>query len=576
MIYPDGRSLGYAYDANGSRTALTATIGTTVLATSYAYDNDGRLSTVTDPDARVYGYTYDAASNRDTLAQPNGVTTTYTFDSLNRLTNLASLHGATVLQSYAYTLGATGLRTRVDEADGTAQAYGYDALYRLTTETVTGSAADYGKTFVYDPVGNRLTQVTAGAGAATVAYTYDSRDRLLTETGVTYGWDDNGNQITKSGDATYTWDFDDRLVKVTKADGTVVDHVYDVDGNRVKTTVTPSGGTAAVTNMLVDACCGLSQVVAETDGAGSVGAYYVRGGGELLGVRRGPAALQSYLADGLGSVRALTDGAGAVTDTKNYSAYGETIASSGVDAQPYGFAGEAFDSTSGLSYNRARWMDVRIGRFLGMDPLSEASPPSLSRLSNAYAYADGSPVSLSDSSGLFAEYGITVASSQILTAIELPNHLIIQAFLSIQARNTPQNVEDLATVLTSEASVGNDVERRAVGSTVVNRMIRRGKAQVRDVWSAYAHNQAPTAALRVLAQSILDLTVRDNTQGCEFYYSPRSMPKEGESTVGFSVGGGLELIPGQAVRNYVPTWVPDYDYVEIEGVREWYFKFYHR
>ncbi len=95
----------------------------------------------------------------------------------------------------------------------------------------------------------------------------------------------------------YGWDFENRLVSATMTcGGTVVAHEYDADGNRVQTSVTASGGSAATTNMLVDTVAGLSQVVAETDGSGSLTALYIRNGDELLEVMR-PAVV------GLGRIR---------------------------------------------------------------------------------------------------------------------------------------------------------------------------------------------------------------------------------------------------------------------------------
>jgi hypothetical protein len=61
------------------------------------------------------------------------------------------------------------------------------------------------------------------AGAANLAYTYDTRDRLLTAGEGPQSWDDNGNLVARSDGDAYTWDFDDRLV-LTKAVDAVVDH----------------------------------------------------------------------------------------------------------------------------------------------------------------------------------------------------------------------------------------------------------------------------------------------------------------------------------------------------------------
>src|SRR5438309_675334 len=131
------------------------------------------------------------------------------YDVNNRLLGMTTMQQAgnqapLTIASFAYTLDAEGERTQVAEADGTLRKYGYDSIARLTSETVAG-ALSYAKTFTYDAVGNRKTQVTTGTGAASDAYVYDSRDRLSSETGVTYTYDTNGNELTKSGEATYTW-----------------------------------------------------------------------------------------------------------------------------------------------------------------------------------------------------------------------------------------------------------------------------------------------------------------------------------------------------------------------------------
>ncbi|MBK5257627.1 MAG: RHS repeat-associated core domain-containing protein, partial [Vicinamibacteria bacterium] len=80
------------------------------------------------------------------------------------------------------------------------------------------------------------------------------------------------------------------------------------------------------------------------------------------------------------------------------TAFGELIAHTGTDPQPYAFAGEPYDPNTGLQYHRARWMDARGGRFLGMDPLrgNSSDPASLHR----YTYVASEPVGRIDPSGL--------------------------------------------------------------------------------------------------------------------------------------------------------------------------------
>ena len=195
-----------------------------------------------------------------------------------------------------------------------------------------------------------------GLGAGAISYGYDELDRLLTENGTTYGYDANGNLTSKSGEATYTWDFENRLVRVDKTDGTVVTHAYDADGNRVRAEVTSPGGSPAVTDFLVDPSGALSHVVAESDASGNLIAYYVRGSDDLLSVVR-LTEQRFYHADGLGSIRVLTDESGLLTDTYEYTAFGELLQHVGTDRQPYHFASEPFEPTLGFYYNRARWLD---------------------------------------------------------------------------------------------------------------------------------------------------------------------------------------------------------------------------
>ena len=409
---PGGGRLAYTYDAQGNRSSMTATLGTSTRTTTYAYDELNRLQTVTDPQGRRYTYTYDPNGNRASMTQPNGVTTIYTYNARNRLTTLTSQHGPTtqVVQQYDLTLGPAGNRTRISEHGGTVRDYTYDTLLRLTGEQVTrnGTLAD-ATTYTYDPVGNRTTQTTTGTNTGTVNYTYDERDRLLTEDTTAYTWDANGNLVSRAGDATYVWDFENRLTRVELAGGGRVAYVYDVAGNRVQTTVTPATGTPVVTHYLVDSTDALSQVVAESDGAGALGAYYVRGDGELLAVVRATHT-RFYHADATGSTRALTDEAGSVTDTYTYSAFGELLAHVGSDPQPYAFAGEPRDPNSGFAYHRARWMDPQVGRFVSSDPFAgnTSDPVSLHK----YLYANADPVNRIDPSGY-----ISISEQQISSAI---------------------------------------------------------------------------------------------------------------------------------------------------------------
>ena len=210
------------------------------------------------------------------------------------------------MQSYAYTLDPAGKRTAVAENGGTTRTYAYDSIDRLTGEAVTGSLT-YAKTFAYDPVGNRSTQTTTGTGAASVTYTYDTRDRLTQENATSYAYDPNGDLTHKAGEASYTWDFENRLLGATMNGGATVNHTYDADGNRVQTAVTPIA-TAPI------ACSGNTAVYVQQDTM-TQGSWRGAYGADGQYIAQEPAAAPSYGSVTFSSASNYT-WAGTTTDTR--------------------------------------------------------------------------------------------------------------------------------------------------------------------------------------------------------------------------------------------------------------------
>ena len=114
--------------------------------------------------------------------------------------------------------------------------------------------------------------------------------------------------------------------------------------------------------------------------------------------------MQTYFHyDGLGSVTALTNAAGIVTDTYTYDAFGGATHTSGASANYWLFAGEQRDSETGFYYLHARYYDPAIGRFLTPDPVPGA--PTVPQTFNRYPYAANDPVNRVDPTGLVSEGG---------------------------------------------------------------------------------------------------------------------------------------------------------------------------
>ena len=132
-----------------------------------------------------------------------------------------------------------------------------------------------------------------------------------------------------------------------------------------------------------------------------------------------------YHYDGLGSTRALSNGAGDITDTYNYEAFGELLNSTGSSDNSYLFTGEQLDSFLGQQYLRARYYDFGIGRFTQQDTFQgwEEDPTTLHK----YLYANADPVNGTDPSGFTTMMSISAGGSGfgILSTMALPSYSAI-------------------------------------------------------------------------------------------------------------------------------------------------------
>ena len=117
--------------------------------------------------------------------------------------------------------------------------------------------------------------------------------------------------------------------------------------------------------------------------------------------------LRYPLRDGLGSTRYLVDEQGGVTDVIRFTPWGELRRHEGTTPLTHRFAGEAWEESLGLSFNRARWMDPAQGSFIQQDAYMgrELEPGTLHK----YLYANADPANGLDPSGYFTLGEISVA-----------------------------------------------------------------------------------------------------------------------------------------------------------------------
>jgi len=280
---------------------------------------------------------------------------------------------------------------------------------------VTENSVTETTTFVYDAASNRILKNENGVETN---YTYNSLNQLIYETGITYEFDLNGNRVRKTEGArvtSFTFDEFDRLIRATIQEGqnvNVEEYRYDWQGNRVE-----KRGELNTVRYLVDTNNWISHVIAETDEAGTLLAFYTRGNDVLINMDRGGNKF-FYLYDGHGSVRMLANENNFITDTYTFNAFGELTFRTGVTENNYLYAGEQFDWLTQMYYLRARYMDPSTGTFISMDPFQGFmhDPISLHR----YLYAHANPITNTDPTGLVAmsELKTVVAIQGILNSIK--------------------------------------------------------------------------------------------------------------------------------------------------------------
>lgn len=154
------------------------------------------------------------------------------------------------------------------------------------------------------------------------------------------------------------------------------------------------------------------QLLAETDGAGRLQRTWLRWQGQVIGfLEHRPGAtplLRFVLGDHLGSPAMVTDDEGNPLWRGRITASGLLVDAQGDIDQPLRLPGQVADPETGLSDNYQRTYDPLSARYLEPDPLGAAGGH------NAYAYADGNPVSGADPLGLilfaFDGTGYTEAS----------------------------------------------------------------------------------------------------------------------------------------------------------------------
>jgi RHS repeat-associated protein len=283
---PDGRTIGFAYDANGNLTSITppgrpahsfafspVDLRSSYTApnvgvgnqTTYAYNLDRQLTTITRPDNQTLNFAYDSGARLSTLTIPGGAYTFAYSATTGNLSSITAPGGGTLTYQYD---GA--LRTRSTWAGTIAGNVSrtFDNNFRVTSQSING-----GNTinFTYDndslltgagslsltrnaqnglisgtTLGNvtdarsysgfaEVTNYGASYNAASIysdAYTLDKLSRITQKVETIGG-------VTDTFD--YSYDLAGRLQEVKKNTVVIATYTYDTNSNRQS--FTGPGGT---------------------------------------------------------------------------------------------------------------------------------------------------------------------------------------------------------------------------------------------------------------------------------------------------------------------------------------------
>nr|VFK45843.1 MAG: RHS repeat-associated core domain-containing protein [Candidatus Kentron sp. TC] len=401
---PVSRTLRFEYDLVGNLIRKTDYQGE---VTDYQYDSANRLVALANKGYLQVSYHYDGGGRLLDRILSNGVKTRYAYDRDNRLLELANTTAnGTVIHAQRFEYDHVGNITRITDQNGQSIDYAYDPLYRLVV--VDAPDTDKDRSFGYDGVGNRVTQVTAGE---TLAYLYDVGNRLREvrsggETGpivASYQYDHNGSRLEKRDGAggllqAYQYDPKRRIRRLTQnvpGQGEVhADYAYDPNDYRIR-----KGAPQGVDHYLLQA----EHLESIYDDQDRIQAKYLRGVvvDEIVNGYEYPNAGDektrvnlSFHHDHNKSVTGLSAHEGSLLETIGYEAFGNVAASTGESRNRLRYTGREQDAGTGLYYYRARYYDPEVGRFLTEDPLGfEAGI-------NFYRYVDNNPVNFNDPSGM--------------------------------------------------------------------------------------------------------------------------------------------------------------------------------
>nr|WP_284676673.1 RHS repeat-associated core domain-containing protein [Vibrio sinus] len=368
----NGYTLTHQYDAMGNRIATNTPDGQHI---EYGYGKGSQLTETRLNGQRISQHGYDALG-RETQRRQGQLLSQYRYDAQSRLTSHKAIKHNTLTIGREYGYYANGaLRSIRDARHGLSQFF-YDRADRLTH--VSGPVVEH---FVYDPAGNLLSDGQHHPGTTEV-----KQNRLLGYGHTRYDYDAFGSLLSEHSPNTtvrYQYDGKQQLVRMAR-NGKQVHFQYDALGRRIAKR-SEKGDTQFIWDgdvLLQERQGERSKLYLHEPNTFRPLAQVVEG------------QVYHYQLDHIGTPRELTDSDGNIVWSVQYRAYGSVVCKH-VDSieNNLRFQGQYYDDETGLHYNRHRYYNPKLGRYLSQDPLG------LEGGNNAYLYGVN-PINWVDPLGL--------------------------------------------------------------------------------------------------------------------------------------------------------------------------------
>ncbi len=405
-------SVGYEYDKINNLSKLVETINGVERQTSYSYDLDNRVTSVTIGDSsRVYSY--DSLSRISQWVTKHGNTTVFsdgftfvapTTDTTSGQIATHTITAGNTNSTYSYSYDDNGNILSISDGTNTT-SYTYDTANQLLREN--NQAANKTYVWVYDNAGNILsrteyaytTDANPTSPVDTVTYTYgDSEwgDLLTAYNGQTISYDQIGNP-TNDGFWVYTWEHGRQLASMTNG-STTWNYTYNSDGLRTSRT----NGTTAYSYVYNGST--LSQMTVD----GNTLTFSYDSNGLPMAVTYNGTEYY-YITNIQGDVIGILDSSGATVVTYTYDAWGNHLSTTGSLSSTLGthnplrYRGYIFDVETAIYYVQTRYYCSDIGRWLNADSLVSNAGTSFHGY-NLFAYCFNNPVNLEDTTGNWPQW----------------------------------------------------------------------------------------------------------------------------------------------------------------------------